>query len=296
LISELEQLAEQLSQSYSGATMDDVDLEMLARQLGDEAAVNAKTLADRLAISLQARFFEWARAELRKRKAARQIQSFDDLLTRLEDALRGERGAALRHADVGRDHLMNFRTPIRSSIRFSRKSTWRATLSFFDRRSEAEQSTASAALTFSRIWRPRKLRVGITRWAGTGARKNCGGCEALFEERADAFVIDGIGFAEVRGEDKANVFHAGTNAISRSICGSLRVTSASIWKNAWKIASLLSSGRRLATKARAARHHHFDQRESKALPLQEALARHRLPTVVLTANVLNLVKLPNCCA
>jgi len=45
-IAELEQLAEQLSQSYSGATMDDVDLDMLARQLGDEAAVNARTLAD----------------------------------------------------------------------------------------------------------------------------------------------------------------------------------------------------------------------------------------------------------
>lgn len=45
-ISELEQLAEQLSQSYAGATMEDVDLDMLARQLGDEAAVNARTLAD----------------------------------------------------------------------------------------------------------------------------------------------------------------------------------------------------------------------------------------------------------
>ena len=45
-IAELEQLAEQLSQSYSGANMDDVDLDMLARQLGDEAAVNARTLAE----------------------------------------------------------------------------------------------------------------------------------------------------------------------------------------------------------------------------------------------------------
>ncbi|HNM83382.1 MAG TPA: VWA domain-containing protein [Mycobacterium sp.] len=45
-ISELDQLAEQLSQSYSGATMDDVDLDMLARQLGDDAAVNARALAD----------------------------------------------------------------------------------------------------------------------------------------------------------------------------------------------------------------------------------------------------------
>ena len=45
-IAELEQLAEALSQSYAGATMDDVDLDMLARQLGDEAAVDAKTLAE----------------------------------------------------------------------------------------------------------------------------------------------------------------------------------------------------------------------------------------------------------
>ncbi len=45
-IGELEQLAEQLSQAYPGATMDDVDLDALARQLGDEAAVDARTLAE----------------------------------------------------------------------------------------------------------------------------------------------------------------------------------------------------------------------------------------------------------
>jgi uncharacterized protein with von Willebrand factor type A (vWA) domain len=45
-IGELEQLAEQLSQAYPGATMDDVDLDALARQLGDDAAVDARTLAE----------------------------------------------------------------------------------------------------------------------------------------------------------------------------------------------------------------------------------------------------------
>jgi uncharacterized protein with von Willebrand factor type A (vWA) domain len=45
-IAELEQLAEQLSQSYPGATMDDVDLDALARQLGDQAAVDGRTLAE----------------------------------------------------------------------------------------------------------------------------------------------------------------------------------------------------------------------------------------------------------
>ena len=45
-VAELEQLAEALSQSYAGATMEDVDLDMLARQLGEDAAVDAKTLAE----------------------------------------------------------------------------------------------------------------------------------------------------------------------------------------------------------------------------------------------------------
>ncbi|MCC6421784.1 MAG: VWA domain-containing protein [Gemmataceae bacterium] len=45
-IAELEALAEQLSQSYPGASMDDVDLDALARQLGDQAAVDARTLAE----------------------------------------------------------------------------------------------------------------------------------------------------------------------------------------------------------------------------------------------------------
>lgn len=45
-IAELEQLSEQLSQSYAGAQMDDIDLDMLARQLGDDAAVDARALAE----------------------------------------------------------------------------------------------------------------------------------------------------------------------------------------------------------------------------------------------------------
>jgi uncharacterized protein with von Willebrand factor type A (vWA) domain len=45
-IAELEQLAEALSQSYAGARMEDVDLDMISRQLGEEAAIDAKTLAE----------------------------------------------------------------------------------------------------------------------------------------------------------------------------------------------------------------------------------------------------------
>ncbi|MCZ4500150.1 MAG: von Willebrand factor, type [Marmoricola sp.] len=45
-LAELDALSEQLSQSYGGARMDDLDLDALARQLGDEAAVDARTLQD----------------------------------------------------------------------------------------------------------------------------------------------------------------------------------------------------------------------------------------------------------
>ncbi|MFZ2015383.1 MAG: VWA domain-containing protein [Nocardioides sp.] len=40
----LDQLAEQVAQSYDGARLDDIDLDLLSEQLGNEAAVDARTL------------------------------------------------------------------------------------------------------------------------------------------------------------------------------------------------------------------------------------------------------------
>ena len=45
-IAELDGLAEQLAQSYNGSQLDDLDLDALARQLGQDAAVTARTLAE----------------------------------------------------------------------------------------------------------------------------------------------------------------------------------------------------------------------------------------------------------
>jgi uncharacterized protein with von Willebrand factor type A (vWA) domain len=45
-LGELDALAEQLGQSYPGASLEDIDLEALARQLGDEARVDAARLAE----------------------------------------------------------------------------------------------------------------------------------------------------------------------------------------------------------------------------------------------------------
>ncbi|HSN10589.1 MAG TPA: VWA domain-containing protein, partial [Propionibacteriaceae bacterium] len=45
-LAELESLAQQLGQGYGGAHLDDVDVDALARQLGEEAAVTARRLAE----------------------------------------------------------------------------------------------------------------------------------------------------------------------------------------------------------------------------------------------------------
>ena len=43
-VADLDELAEQLSQSYAGSRLDDLDLDKLTRQLGSDAAVDARTL------------------------------------------------------------------------------------------------------------------------------------------------------------------------------------------------------------------------------------------------------------
>ena len=45
-LADLDRLADQLAQSYSGARMDDIDLDAISRQLGDQAAVDARTLRE----------------------------------------------------------------------------------------------------------------------------------------------------------------------------------------------------------------------------------------------------------
>ena len=45
-LAELDDLAEQLSQSYHGSQMEDVDLDKLEKQLGEQASVDARTLAE----------------------------------------------------------------------------------------------------------------------------------------------------------------------------------------------------------------------------------------------------------
>ncbi|MBU4615021.1 VWA domain-containing protein [Rhodococcus sp. GG48] len=59
-VADLERLSEQLSQQYPGAQLEDIDTEALARQLGDEAVADARTLADLEKALQQQGFFDRA--------------------------------------------------------------------------------------------------------------------------------------------------------------------------------------------------------------------------------------------
>lgn len=92
-ISELEALSEQLSQQYAGAQMDDIDLDALARQLGDEAAVDARMLAElEKALSEEGGFFDRAAdGQLRlSPKAMRQLGQ--SIFRDIAEQLSGRRG------------------------------------------------------------------------------------------------------------------------------------------------------------------------------------------------------------
>ena len=56
----------------------------------------------KLCVSLQAEFFTWAGQELKRRKVKRNVLSFDDMLTRFDEALSGESGEVLARAIRGR--------------------------------------------------------------------------------------------------------------------------------------------------------------------------------------------------
>lgn len=91
-LAELDALAEQLAQSYPGARAEDIDLDALARQLGDEARVDARRLAELERELEREGFFERAPdGSLRlSPKALRQLGS--RALSEVVDAMRSRRG------------------------------------------------------------------------------------------------------------------------------------------------------------------------------------------------------------
>ena len=98
-LADLDELAEQLSQSYGGARMEDVDVDKLARQLGERAGVDARTLAElERALNETGYLKRGSDGQLRlSPKAMRQLGKA--LLKDVADRMSGRQGQRdLRHA------------------------------------------------------------------------------------------------------------------------------------------------------------------------------------------------------
>jgi uncharacterized protein with von Willebrand factor type A (vWA) domain len=95
-LAELDALAEQLAQGYPGARLEDLDLDALARQLGEQASVDARTLAElERELHRQGVFTRAADGSLRLSPAAlRRLgeSALGDVVRRLRTG-RGERDA-----------------------------------------------------------------------------------------------------------------------------------------------------------------------------------------------------------
>lgn len=91
-LAELDALAEQLAQSYAGARAEDIDLDALSRQLGDQARIDARRLAELERELEQQGYFERAPdGSLRlSPKALRRLGS--QALAAVVEGLRGRRG------------------------------------------------------------------------------------------------------------------------------------------------------------------------------------------------------------
>ncbi len=91
-LAELDSLSEQLSQQYAGARMDDLDLEALRRQLGDEAAIDAARLAE-LERALRGRDYLQSDAEGDLRLSPRAMRELGrSLLRDVSKTLSGRQG------------------------------------------------------------------------------------------------------------------------------------------------------------------------------------------------------------
>ncbi|MFC9786631.1 VWA domain-containing protein [Rhodococcus sp. NPDC127528] len=176
-IAELEQLAEQLSQEYAGAQLDDIDPDALLRQLGEEAAADARTLAD-LERALQRQGFLDRGADGQWRlspKAMRQLgqSALRDVAQRLSGR-RGER-------DTQRAGAMGEPTGASRSWEFGDTEPWDVTRTV----TNAVLRAASAGLTEL----PVRLQVSDVEIAETEQRAHA--AVALLVDTSFSMVMDG---------------------------------------------------------------------------------------------------------
>jgi exodeoxyribonuclease V beta subunit len=174
-------------------------------------------LANRFVVSVQSEFCAWAREELPRRKADRGVQSFDDLLTRLDEALRKEEGGELRKSLRERfavalvDEFQDT-DPVQYSI-FSQIYDQSDSSVFFigDPKQAIYGFRGADIFTYLKAAKVANGRYTLHQnWRSEA--KLVDGVSAIFKQRQDAFVIEGIDFPSVAASGK-------TDAEALTTCG-----------------------------------------------------------------------------
>jgi len=166
-------------------------------------------LAERFIVSLQSEFCEWARKELRRRKTDRCVQSFDDMLTRLDEALRGERGKQLRKSLRERftaalvDEFQDT-DPVQYSIFLQIYGGSDRSVFFIGDPKQAIYGFRGAdVFTYLEAAKVANRRYTLGRnWRSEA--KLLDGVNAIFRRRGDPFVIESIDLSPVTASGKAD--------------------------------------------------------------------------------------------
>src|SRR6476469_8908582 len=166
-------------------------------------------LAERFIVSLQSEFCERARKELRRRKTDRCVQSFDDMLTRLDEALRGESGKQLRKGLRERftaalvDEFQDT-DPVQYSI-FSQiyGGSDRSVFFIGDPKQAIYGFRGADVFTYLEAAKVANRRYTLGRnWRSEA--KLLDGVNAIFRQRGDPFVIESINLSPVTASGKAD--------------------------------------------------------------------------------------------
>jgi exodeoxyribonuclease V beta subunit len=170
----------------------------------------AAELKQRFSVSLQAEFCQWAIDELRRRKADRRVQSFDDMLTRVDEALRGETGDEFRGSLRARfpvaliDEFQDT-DPVQYSI-FSQIYRGSDASVFFIGDPKQAIYGFRGADVFTYLQAAKVAARSYTlenNWRSEA--KLVEGVNEIFDQRDDAFVIEGIKLVPVTAADECEL-------------------------------------------------------------------------------------------
>jgi exodeoxyribonuclease V beta subunit len=228
-------------------------------------------------VAIKAHFCRWAREELQKRKAERQVQSFDDLLTQLDAALRGRPGDGLKKSlrerfEVALIDEFQDTDPVQYSIFSQIYDGTNAPVFFIGDPKQAIYGFRGAdVFTYLKAAKSAARKYSLPKnWRSE--KKLVQAVNEVFTERGKkSFVIDGINFQPVTAADE------GVNAENP-----LRIWLAQEPK---KIPLALASeiARLVAADVLPAEIAVLVYANWQPAEIQKALARYRIPSVVYSA-------------